>query len=377
MISDDDYNELECSIFEVLDHCYSNNIDYDLDDIIESFYNDISNIVNDDDYTIDIIEECIHSYFEIFVDKEDIEPVSSPIEDPLVKKLDRLREVVQPQQRTEEWYLFRHGMITASSVWKVLKSPASINSIIYEKCSPYSTKQIFSHSMEWGKKFEPLSTSLYEKRNSTKVGEFGCITHPQYPFLGASPDGINIDSSSPKFGTMIEVKNIVNRLITGKPKDEYWIQMQIQMEVCDLDHCDFVETRFKEYDSEDDYLADQLRENGVILEGYFLDDYTPHYHYIDNASSHLIQNIIETHQYTYHKIIYWYLDEYSCIPIERDREWFKGAIPKIQETWNTILLEKETGYEHRKPKQRVVKSVPHSDLFDKEDEHKIIVEKLE
>ena len=54
---------------------------------------------------------------------------------------------------------------------------------------------------------------------------------------------------------MVEIKNIVNREITGRPKEEYWIQTQIQMEVCDLDECDFVETRFKEYDSKEDYDA--------------------------------------------------------------------------------------------------------------------------
>jgi hypothetical protein len=45
---------------------------------------------------------------------------------------------------------------------------------------------------------------------------------------------------------MLEIKNISNRIIDGIPKEEYWVQMQIQMETCDLDECDFVETRFKE-----------------------------------------------------------------------------------------------------------------------------------
>ena len=34
--------------------------------------------------------------------------------------------------------------------------------------------------------------------------------------------------------------------LDGIPKKEYWIQMQLQMEVCDLDECDFLETRFIE-----------------------------------------------------------------------------------------------------------------------------------
>ena len=32
------------------------------------------------------------------------------------------------------------------------------------------------------------------------------------------------------------------------------IQMQIQMEVCELNRCDFLETRFIEYDSYDEFI---------------------------------------------------------------------------------------------------------------------------
>ena len=55
---------------------------------------------------------------------------------------------------------------------------------------------------------------------------------------------------------MLEIKNIVNRDITGIPKMEYWIQMQIQMETCDLNECDFLETRFIEYENYEDFNND-------------------------------------------------------------------------------------------------------------------------
>ena len=61
--------------------------------------------------------------------------------------------------------------------------------------------------------------------------DFGCIKDKNYSFLGASPDGINVDDTSPLFGRMLEIKNIVNREITGEPKKEYWIQMQMQMNI--------------------------------------------------------------------------------------------------------------------------------------------------
>ena len=55
---------------------------------------------------------------------------------------------------------------------------------------------------------------------------------------------------------MLEIKNITIRDLDGIPKKEYWVQMQLQMEVTDLDECDFLETRFKEYDSEEEFLKD-------------------------------------------------------------------------------------------------------------------------
>jgi predicted phage-related endonuclease len=101
--------------------------------------------------------------------------------------------------------------------------------------------------LHWGQKFEPLSVLIYERDYNTKVEDFGCIQHPKYNFIGASPDGIVTDKKSQKFGKMLEIKNVVSREITGIPKKEYWVQMQLQMEVCDLDECDFLETKFIEY----------------------------------------------------------------------------------------------------------------------------------
>jgi hypothetical protein len=110
--------------------------------------------------------------------------------------------------------------------------------------------------MLWGQKYEPVSVLYYEYINKTIITEFGCIPHKDYSFIAASPDGIVCDSSSNLYGRMIEIKNVVSREITGIPKMEYWIQMQLQMEVCDLNECDFLETKFLQYDTEEEYMND-------------------------------------------------------------------------------------------------------------------------
>jgi putative phage-type endonuclease len=164
------------------------------------------------------------------------------------------------EQRTEEWYIFRQKYLTASSIWKAFGTTCSKNQLIYDKCKPLMIEKYKSVStetaMHWGNKYEPISIKIYENVYETQVCDFGCIPHKTIPYIAASPDGINTLESSERYGRMLEVKNIVNREINGIPKKEYWIQMQVQMEVCNLNECDFLETRFKEYESYEDFIND-------------------------------------------------------------------------------------------------------------------------
>ena len=66
---------------------------------------------------------------------------------------------------------------------------------------------------------------------------------------------------------MLEVKNRASDMfpITGIPKKEYWVQMQIQMGVCGLSYCDFLETKFAEYSSLEEYEADTTSTKGMFL----------------------------------------------------------------------------------------------------------------
>lgn len=282
-----------------------------------------------------------------------------------------------PKQRTKEWYEARHKCLSASNLWKALGSDAQRNSLIFEKCKPLDTTNRDNEyvnttsPMHWGVKYEPVTVMLYENMFQTKIADFGCIPHPQYSFIGASPDGINCDPNNPlRYGRMLEIKNIVNRDISGVPKEEYWVQTQIQMETCDLDECDFVETRFLEYPSEDMFYEDMesnaSKQRGVIL--HFIqrnmrENSMPKYCYmpltIDMEISAIDNWIAEQKQeqrgegFVLFHTIYWHLDEFSCVLIPRNRQWFLAAIPKIEEVWNTIVKERVDGYEHRASKKRI------------------------
>ena len=299
----------------------------------------------------------------------------------LTHKLRVLANNPAPPQRTQEWYETRYGLLTASNVWKALGTDSQQNQLIVEKCIPFDKfkEDCARHGnlssdnpMAWGQKYEPISALIYEKKNRTRLGEYGCIVHPEWKFLGASPDGINVDPESPVFGRMIEIKNIVNRDIDGIPLDAYWVQMQIQMEVADLDECDFVETRIKEYENREEFGLSENPYKGVVLtfvpritiESTMrkqISDKKPFYEYFllntsesnDVAVDSWIQSMKDQHKdYVLSNTVYWGLDQYSCVLVKRNRIWFETAIPYIERIWKIIETERITGCEHRMPKKR-------------------------
>jgi hypothetical protein len=152
---------------------------------------------------------------------------------------------------------------------------------------------------------------------------------------------------------MLEIKNIVNRDITGVPLEMYWIQMQIQMEVCDLDTCDFLETRFREYASVEEFEQDDdVAYKGKML--LFLDPTLTKYRYEIKTSFVTTTTHASSceEKWTLYQTIYWYLDEFSCVLVERNRAWFAAARPEIEATWATVLIERRDGCEHRAPKKQ-------------------------
>ena len=303
--------------------------------------------------------------------------INNNIINELQNKINNIRAKPQPPQRTPEWYQFRHNLITASNAYKAFESQATMNQLIYEKCQPIKVFDSplpnsspvmvnVNTTLHWGQKYEPLSVLIYEKLYNTKVDDFGCLKHDTYMFLGASPDGINIDTSSDRFGRMLEIKNVVNREITGIPKKEYWIQTQLQMEVCDLDECDFLETRFVEFENEAAFYEDTTDKKKGIIMYFHSPDGKPHYIYkiVDVIDRKKIiaweDETMEQNEKTrvWIKTIYWKLEEMSCVLIQRNKTWFQTNIGQIEKVWRIIEEERITGYEHRAPKRREKKDVP-------------------
>jgi putative phage-type endonuclease len=279
-------------------------------------------------------------------------------------KLAHIRAKPQPDQRTPEWYRFRHDLITASNAWKAFESQACINQLIYEKCKPLKVHEEKEHvntstPMHWGQKYEPVSRMIYEHLYKTTVADFGCLQHDEHAFLGASPDGINVDPASLRYGRMLEIKNIVNRDITGIPKKEYWIQMQLQMETADLNECDFLETQFaEEGDEEGDRPHSDALMTGTVI--YFMKGGRPHYEYEPigcnraETEAWFSDAMARNQDHMWMKTIHWRLEKMSCVLVLRNKRWFQHAIRVLDDLWQTIVNERinPQGCEHRAPKRR-------------------------
>jgi putative phage-type endonuclease len=378
-----------------------------LDEIKEIFNIQMEDHILKSDYVEDdlndILEEAVNIFIILFNQERssyhsltNYKKICNDIIDYIENKIQKLRDIPQPEQRTQEWYKFRWNLITASNAYKAFESQLTINQLIYEKCQPLKinteesneeqpVKMVNTNTpLHWGQKYEPLSVLLYESKYNTKVEDFGCIAHPTYKFLGASPDGINVDKKSDRFGRMLEIKNVVTREITGIPKKEYWVQMQLQMEVCDLDDCDFLETKFIEYpDTESFYDDSKIQENGNknltisnddktkgIIMCFHTKEGKPFYSYkplsIENEEDITVWEETELekyesapYNYIFMKFLYWKLQVFSCVLVSRNREWFKNNIGQLEKVWKIIEEERVTGYEHRapnkKPKKETVK----------------------
>jgi len=257
----------------------------------------------------------------------------------------KLQQIPQPTQRTAEWYDFRNQRLTASDWGTIISGSKYINAtrrkIIKKKCNKEKSKMLSGKAIQWGVKYEEVAVKIYEKMKNTKILEFGCLPHPTIPFLGASPDGITID------GKMLEIKCPYSRIISGIPAENYLIQVLGQLEVCELDECDFFECKLVEYDTQFEYMADDTPEYKGCVLAFMTDDMKYKYAYSkvnikNNKLDKWIEKKIEKYTtkkgLTFFEKTFWYLKNYSCVCIPRDQQWFKEkALPRLSNFWDIIL----------------------------------------
>jgi hypothetical protein len=173
--------------------------------------------------------------------------------------INRFTTKVQVAQHSAEWYSQRRNRLTASEFAQILDGRRG--ALLRSKTDPVAAvperpaKPPVAIAQEdgnmvatsWGHRFEPVTRDIYELEVAgvgTVCDTLGRFTHATIPWLSASPDGLVM--RGPLAGRLVEIKSPKTRQPGEFVPTEYYAQMQIQMEVCDLDAVDFVEAQFEQ-----------------------------------------------------------------------------------------------------------------------------------
>lgn len=264
--------------------------------------------------------------------------------DKIVERLLAKKSVVQ---RTLEWYKQGQRVLTASQFATITKGARTRGQLVLEKAADITdinTKPLCVRSMDirpfdWGIRFEPVIKQFYQHVTHTLVGDLGRLMHDTRDNLAASPDGLVIEDLSGSIGCrkgrLVEFKAPITRVITEEVPKDYWVQMQIQMEVADVGLCDYFEVRIVSPASNKPYEKPESEK--IIVEGRsFLIakketeellryEYSP---WLDSAWEPPIEEdemILET--------IPWFITGYNLKTVERSTEWFESMKPHIENFW--------------------------------------------
>lgn len=155
-------------------------------------------------------------------------------------------------QGTDEWYLARCGLITASEVKNILtpklkianndKVRANLYELVAQRYSKFVEPSYINDAMERGYQDEVKARIIYQDTYSPdeEVKEMGFITNDKWGFtIGYSPDGLVGDNG------LIEIKSRcqkyqVQTIIENQVPDEHIIQVQTALLVSERKWLDYI-----------------------------------------------------------------------------------------------------------------------------------------
>ena len=282
-----------------------------------------------------------------------------------------LRAKPQEIQRSPSWFRARNTRVTASEAACCLTLSEEIckqyvddfnvknfkykpthclshydnrEDYIINKCRTFYGENLFKDSIYTlhGKKYEEIATRLYRREFNTDVIEFGLLQHPRLNYLAASPDGITPN------GVMLEIKCPYSRKIEeGIPPLWYWCQMQVQLEVADLDQCDFLECAIKEV-SYEEYLKivpETNQDTGILLNKVAEPDnsetkyiYPPDSLNTNEEFINWSQNTISEFQQNGIEVvpIFYFIHKWFVLNVYRRKEWFNSVKHHFKENMELI-----------------------------------------
>lgn len=292
-----------------------------------------------------------------------------------LQKVQALLDRPQKQQRSEEWYADADQILTASQFSTLFKSVRTRGQLVLEKAgvtqkAPRSNrlacKAEDSSPFDWGIRFEPVVKQMYCDITKTELAELGRLRHLTEKYLAASPDGLVVKdlsgSEMSRVGRFVEFKAPVTRALIRKVPDDYYMQMQIQMEVGDVDTCDYFEVKFKSaygkkqeastspHSVSDPYYGTILVIGSVETEEPARYEFSPL-----NVTSWTPTTLTEGEKVL--QEIPWSSSDWWLTTVNRSKSWFESVKPAIESFWLDVEKAKQGLFvlpeSTRKPKQVV------------------------
>ncbi|KAK6168739.1 hypothetical protein SNE40_019924 [Patella caerulea] len=197
-------------------------------------------------------------------------------------QIEELSKFTCKQRECKAWYTYRKGRLTASNFHEILHTSNETlkNKSLLKRIMQYSlVNEVKPEAIQWGIAHEKEAIDEYFKKMCNFHSNFtieptGFHISLKHPYLGASPDGLtNCDCC----GTgIIEVKCPFSQRYSSPCQDplskthKYFTQIQGQMYVLNLNHCDFIVWTPKGLHTERIFLDNVFCKNiFTVLKTYF------------------------------------------------------------------------------------------------------------
>lgn len=324
-------------------------------------------------------------------------PQSQPSDTPLRAYLEELLQRKQTEQRTPEWYAQMSTIISASELGNLFASPRQRAKLVESKSLPYhprnqplAVQSDHMSAFDWGIRFEPVVKQIYEDKYGVTVKELGRMHHPIDPRCTASPDGLVYQCpKGERMGRLIEIKCPVTREVDGIIPKDYYTQMQLQLHVTGLKHCDYIEavfaSKYNNHDIKDgpgwysgivalvryaDKMENQTTSPPTAFQDFYY-AYSPLH--CDAEWRPALQEGEELVELTPWRLLLW-----SEQGVKRNEEWWVALQPMIHTFWEDVEKAKRGEFtvpeSTRAPKRK--KDEPCRIVFQKLDEHGEIIEDI-
>lgn len=300
------------------------------------------------------------------------------------KRIVTIKTIPQHEQKSQAWLDQRNECITATAVATALdedpyKYPCEL---LMDKCGR-GVPFVENANVHHGKKYEEIGSMFYSYRNNVAMAEYGLLQDEDYPFIGASPDGICEKNTydgkglTKLVGRLLEIKFPKTRQILTSgdlngdicPR-QYFLQCITQMFVTKMDECDFLQCKMDEYDSYDDFVKDSQQkipglskqtnlEKGCIIQllpkKMINDDdklmclYNAKYLYpsklhmtLDETDKWIASELINfesnelSNEFMIDKVIYWKFDKITCHVIKADHQYMIDRMPQLTQFWKYV-----------------------------------------